>query len=773
MQYLNFISVDVLGATRFVVAYEDNADSQKGTAKIGTIDGTNILFGTEKEFTSGEATYNSVAALSESGFVVAYRDTADSFRGNAVIGTILGINITFGSKSRFSDEASYNSIVPLSESGFVIIYNQLKSDERGMARVGTVSGTKITFGNVAEFASSGSADFISAALPNSSGFVVVYTDKADSDHGTAKIGIVSGTTITFGSEYEFVPEPGSTKYNSVAVLSPTKFVVAYEDWGDDRHGTVKIGTVSGTTIAFGSGYEFVSTGPVTWISITTLSEDEFVVVGRDGSDNGHGTAWIGSVSGTTVTFTEEAEYLSASGADYNSIAAFNRSKFVVTYKDGANSNHGTARIGLITTENSGNLFIQGYDIFQASGDLYISGITTTQIITSGNLFIEGQDAIEISGDLFIEGFVESSGISIPSLFIHGYNIIQNSGDIFIHGYNDITIFGNLFIYGQDIVEISGDLFTKGFIEISGVLPLPLFIHGHTDRIISCDLFIPGHEEITTSGDLFLHGVTNHITSGSLFIKGYVDIFASGDLFIKGYDILQSSGDLYIQGYKDFIVSGDLFIQGHLISSFSSTLFTSGSGIIPINNNITLFINGIIAKEPVSCPILDPEAAVQIPTRIITLYQSHIDALINQLGKNTVLNLPPQRALCPNCRQEIWRKRSIGVYKIGGPRPFARGRKCPYCYGKGFLETPVQKCIKCLIKWNPKDFEDYDISVQKRDAIVRLKTYLIYMDDLLRAETAIVEYDQMEVTKLQVRRIRDAIPIGLREDRYCVSFWELI
>ncbi|KKL76318.1 hypothetical protein LCGC14_2046120, partial [marine sediment metagenome] len=217
----------------------------------------------------------------------------------------------------------------------------------------------------------------------------------------------------------------------------------------------------------------------------------------------------------------------------------------------------------------------------------------------------------------------------------------------------------------------------------------------------------------------------------------------------------------------------LFIAGHVSLNDSVTLYMSGSGIIPISGTTTLIINGVVEIEPVSCPILDPIASIQIPDKIIALYQSNIDALINQLGKNTVLNLPSERALCPNCEQEIQGKRSVGVYKIGGPRPFARGRKCPYCYGEGFLETPVQKCIKCLVKWNPRDYENYGISVQDNDAIVRLKTYLTHMGDLLRAETAIIEHDQIGVTQLRVRRIREAIPIGLREDRYCISFWELI
>jgi hypothetical protein len=171
--------------------------------------------------------------------------------------------------------------------------------------------------------------------------------------------------------------------------------------------------------------------------------------------------------------------------------------------------------------------------------------------------------------------------------------------------------------------------------------------------------------------------------------------------------------------------------------------------------------------------LDPTAAIQISSTIIDVYQNSIDALINQLGKNTILTFPPDLSPCPNCSYDTVRKRSTGVYKIGGPTPFARGKRCPYCKGGGLLETAVQKCIKCLIKWGAKELEDYNISVQDDNNVVRLKTYLTFMDDLSRAETATVQYDSADISTLVVKRITDPIPVGLRYDKYCISFWEMV
>lgn len=196
-------------------------------------------------------------------------------------------------------------------------------------------------------------------------------------------------------------------------------------------------------------------------------------------------------------------------------------------------------------------------------------------------------------------------------------------------------------------------------------------------------------------------------------------------------------------------------------------------MISASGNTNFFINGYIAKPALACPTLDTTASIQIKDSLIRIYQSRIDALINQLGKNVYLEFTPIREPCPNCEYDIMRKRSTGVYKPGGPRPFIRGRKCPYCKGHGFTEMAVNKCIKCLIKWNPADVKNYDISISKTNGIVRLKTYLTEAKDLSRAQTVIVNHDIVDQMELKVRLIQGPIPVGLREDRYCISFWELI
>jgi len=217
--------------------------------------------------------------------------------------------------------------------------------------------------------------------------------------------------------------------------------------------------------------------------------------------------------------------------------------------------------------------------------------------------------------------------------------------------------------------------------------------------------------------------------------------------------------------------------GPTVSSENSgiDLFVDGGVFVmaTVTSGINLFINGEIPIPAVTCPALDPTASIQIKPALIAIYQSRIDALINQLGKNVRLIFDPVLTPCPNCFYDTLRKRSNGIYQEGGPRPFKRGRKCPYCKGKGLNETSVEKCIKCLLKWNPENVENYGISIAGKKGIVRMKTFLTSADDMMQAKTAIANYDIRSRMKLNVKLISGPIPVGLREDRYCISFWELL
>jgi len=570
-----YISVAKLTPSSIVVAYRDNTDGH-GEAIVGTISGITVTFNTPTEFLSADGVfYNSVAALDSSKFVVVYEDSSDADHGTARIGTVSGTTITFGNEVEFlaSDGAAHNSVTAINASGFVVVYQDNADSNHGTAKFGTVSGTTITFGNEAEFLTADGAYYTSVATLDENKFVVAYRDGADSNHGTAKIGTVSGTTITFGAEAEFLAANGALSI-SVATLDETKFVVAYWDGADFNHGTVKIGTVSGTTITFGVETEFLSGTGSEHIYVITLDESTFIVLYYDTTDSGHGTAKIGTISGTSITFSEGVEFESGGAADYISAATLNSSKFAVAYRDQSTSNWGTVRIGSLPTE------------YIASGDLFIYGYN--DITASGDLFIHGHTEYNTSDDLFINGYVETSGISTPSLFIHGHIDNSASGDLFVGGHNPLWASGDLYLIGPQQLTDSHDLFVHGHSD--SIASGNLFIHGHKDITISGDLFIVGPRQIIDSNHLFIYGLNNAIVSGNLFIEGLIDTSGwTPSLFVHGQNAIQASGNLFIHGHEPIITSGNLFICGPELSTASGDLFIWGHNDINISGD--LLING--------------------------------------------------------------------------------------------------------------------------------------------------------------------------------------
>ena len=338
-----YLSVSALDSTHFVVVYRDYGNSSYGTAIIGTISDSTISYSSEYVFNSATTYYISVSALDSTHFVVGYQDGGNSYYGTAIIGTISGSTITYGSEYVFNKASTYNiSVSALDSTHFVVGYCDSGNSEYGTAIIGTISGSTISYGSEYVFNSAGTYS-ISVSTLDSTHFVVGYRDGGNSYYGTAIIGTVSGSTISYGSEYVF--NSADTSYISVSTLDSTHFVVGYRDGGNSNYGTCIIGTISDSTISYGSEYVFNSATTYD-ISVSALDSTHFVVGYQDGGNSYYGTAIIGTISGSTITYG--SEYVFNKASTYNiSVSALDSTHFVVGYCDSGNSEYGTAILGTI------------------------------------------------------------------------------------------------------------------------------------------------------------------------------------------------------------------------------------------------------------------------------------------------------------------------------------------------------------------------------------------------------------------------------------------
>ena len=335
-----YTSTVYLDSTHFVVAYTDYGNNEYGTAIVGTISGTTITYGTAKVFSFVSSRDFCIDRLSSTSFVIGYIDQASNI-GKAVVGTISGTTITYGTAKVFNSTLSYlNSISVLDSTHFVLTYSETYST----AIIGTISGTTILFGTAKVLFNYSNSTY-SKAL-DSTHFVTIYKDGDNLDYGTSRLCTVSGTNISVGAAKIFYSGDSSIS-NPPTKLSSTSFVVVYRDNDDEQHGKAIIGTVSGTTITYGTTKEFCNAA-IAYQEITTLSSTSFVVIYRDGGNTYDGTAIIGTISGTSILFGTSSAF-ETNNYSYATVSALDSTNFIINYSNGGNSGYGTGVVGKLST----------------------------------------------------------------------------------------------------------------------------------------------------------------------------------------------------------------------------------------------------------------------------------------------------------------------------------------------------------------------------------------------------------------------------------------
>tara|TARA_R110000764_G_scaffold98481_2_gene182817 strand:- start:330 stop:1793 length:1464 start_codon:yes stop_codon:yes gene_type:complete len=386
----NYISATFdTNSNKVVIAYMDAGNSNYGTAAVGTVSGTSISFGTPVVFNSGVYTQFSVATFDSNSdkVVIAFYDGGNSGYGTAIVGTVSGTSITFGTKVVF-DSGSTTAISITFDSTnnkVVIVYSDGNNGTSGTAIVGTVSGTAISFGTSAVFNQNTDKTVVTFDS-NSSKVVIAFRDVTGSYYLAAIVGTVSGTSISFGSKVVFETSAFSDSLSTVFDSTNNKIVIAYSDAGNSNYGTAIVGTVSGTGISFGTPVVFDNSGATSYTAVThDTYSGKTVVFYRDGGNSGYGTAIVGTVSGTgatgTISFTSPTVFESA---NTNYIAAtFDTANntTVIAYKDSGNSSYGTA-ITFATKSSNFASFIGISDAAisdTATGSVTIKGGVSTNV----------------------------------------------------------------------------------------------------------------------------------------------------------------------------------------------------------------------------------------------------------------------------------------------------------------------------------------------------------------------------------------------------------
>ena len=334
---------------KIVVVFQDAGASYSGAAAVGTVSGTSISFGTPVTF-DADGIYYAVACFDSSNnkVVIAYADTGNSNYLTAIVGTVSGTSISYGSPVvvESSSGADYKGIAYDANAQKVVIgWRDAGNSNYGSAIVGTVSGTSISFGTKAAFNSAAANVYGVTYDSNAQKVVFSYRDDGTgSGYGRSIVGTVSGTGISFGSATTFDANSYSNNISSGYDSTNNKVIVVFRDQGNSNYGTARVGTVSGTSISFGTAAVF-NTEDTQGMSGGCVAEDvnaQKIIIAGDGGTSG-GMVVSGTVSGTDITF--DTPITTDVGAGENKVIYDSSSnKVVLTYQAESDSYKCVARM---------------------------------------------------------------------------------------------------------------------------------------------------------------------------------------------------------------------------------------------------------------------------------------------------------------------------------------------------------------------------------------------------------------------------------------------
>ena len=356
-------------SNRVVFAYRDYGNSNYATAVVGTVSGTSISFGTPVVFDSasigdGDACFDST----NNKIVISWKDGGNSDRGTAIVGTVDSSDnsISFGTKNQYDTSTCVENKIDFdSNSGKVaIVYRDGGSSYRGACVIGTVSGTSISFGSQTLITSgTDQAGSINCAFDSAGKLAVAYRNSGDAD-GDCVIGTISGTSISFGSIVNFanVNEVGSITYDS----TNDKIFITFRDTDNSNYLTGIVGTISGTSISFGTKQVIDNASSFVYPNGAGFdaASGNIVVSYRSQASGNPAKLNDITISGTSFTVGTQFEFESGDARDMQVVYDSTAEKTVIGFRDTGDSSHGKA---LVYTSSSQNLTSENYIGIARSG----------------------------------------------------------------------------------------------------------------------------------------------------------------------------------------------------------------------------------------------------------------------------------------------------------------------------------------------------------------------------------------------------------------------
>lgn len=411
-------------ANKIIISYRDQGNHYP-TAVVGTISGTNITFGTPVVLKSAAGSFTSAQYdPDENKTLIAYQNTNGSpyQSGLCRVCTTNGTSLSLGSELTF-EAASIEKIDSTydTSSNKVILAYRSKTGNYGVIQTATISGNSASFGTGKDFED---VDYLNVVYdPNTNKSILIFKNLAN-NRAQARVTTLSGTTFSLGGLYNI---SGETVYHVTAAMdtNSNKIVVAYNYDSPSTNGYSKVGTVSGTTTTWGSEVQF-NTGETTYAdSVFDSNSNKIVLVYRDAGNSYYGTAIVGTVSGTSITWSGKTAFNNYQ-SDYMSVGFdSNLNQCVISYSrsstgDGQSTVFAPVSItSNLTTENYIGISNAAYADGAAATVQIVGSVDDSQSsLTAGQqYFVQEDGTLGLAADN--TSVVAGTAVSATKLIVKG------------------------------------------------------------------------------------------------------------------------------------------------------------------------------------------------------------------------------------------------------------------------------------------------------------------------------------------------------------------
>ena len=239
-------------SNKVIIAYESDQTSSRTAAVVGTVSGTTITFGSVYEFDTNLTSVSSISVtyMRQNRVVITYRAYGGPafYYAQGVVGEVSGTSISFGTPYVFESSNSSEIVATKLDNKLVIAY---KGPTGGEVRGANISTTTNSFTSVAAavtFYAGGFANLAIGASEYSKSFLLAYKDTSDSNKGKVVAGYLFSTGPKVGTATTFESSTTGVKGISIATdPNSNKVLIAYIDESNSDYLTVSPGEVYGTT----------------------------------------------------------------------------------------------------------------------------------------------------------------------------------------------------------------------------------------------------------------------------------------------------------------------------------------------------------------------------------------------------------------------------------------------------------------------------------------------------------------------------------------------